>query len=135
MADYTNADVVRAKVNKMTNAQLKADLKALLNNDTTSQQMNSILLEKIWEMRKQVADLQGIKQELRDQTRKLDDQQRFLEISDGRERRRNLVITGLPEDADATGTTDEDMVRLVCWVASSVVFVWWGQVVWLSCGR
>ena len=87
-ADYANADV-RAKVNKMNNAQLKADLKALLNNDTTSQQTNNILLKEIREMRKQVADLQGIKQELRDQTRTLDDQQRFLEISNGRERRMN----------------------------------------------
>ena len=124
MADYANADVVRGlrqtEVNKMTNAQLKAALNTLLTNDTTSGQINNVLLEEIRELRKQVADLQGIKQEIQDQARKLDDafkiisnQQRFLEAMDGRKRRRNLVITGLPEDGDAMGATDEDKVRNV----------------------
>ena len=92
----------------MTNAQLKAALNTLLTNDTTSGQINNVLLEEIRELRKQVADLQGIKQEIQDQARKLDDafkiisnQQRFLEAMNGRERRLNLVIT------------DEDKVRNV----------------------
>ena len=57
----------------MTNVQLKVALNTLLTKDTTSQQINDILLEEVRELRKQVADLQGIKQKLRDQTRRLDD--------------------------------------------------------------
>ena len=57
----------------MTNVQLKVALNTLLTKDTTSQQINNILLEEVRELRKQVADLQGIKQKLRDQTRRLDD--------------------------------------------------------------
>lgn len=40
-------------------------------------------------------------------------QQLFLESLDNRERRRNLVITGLSEENDATGSSDLEKVRTV----------------------
>ena len=40
----------------MTNVQLKVALNTLLTKDTTSQQINNILLEEVRELRKQVAD-------------------------------------------------------------------------------
>lgn len=133
MTDYADAVAVRSlrqtDVNKMTNAQLKTALNTLLaSRDAAAEQANNVLLTEIRELRQQVADLQNIRQEMQGQCKRLDDalqdqscklddaftiisnQQRFLEAMDGRERRRNMVITGLPEDTDEIGATDDEKV-------------------------
>ena len=125
MSNYDNAEVIRAltpaQVNKLSNPQLKQALNVLL---TESQPSNNDILEEIRGLRQQVVELQGIKQEFKKEINvlhnKLDDafkiisqQQLFLETLDNKERRQNLVITGLSEEADATGATDVEKVRAV----------------------
>lgn len=136
MTDYANVEAIRSlrqtEVNKMTNVQLKTALNTLLASyNAAAEQANNVLLSEIRELRKQVADLQSIRHEMQDQRKRLDDalqdqsrrlddaftiisnQQQFLEAMDGRERRLNLVITGLAEDADEIGATDDEKVRKV----------------------
>lgn len=125
MSNYDNADAVRAltpaQVNKLSNPQLKQALNALLGD---SQPSNNDILEEIKGLKQQVVELRGIKQEFKKEINilntKLDDafkiisqQQLFLEALDNKERRRNLVITGLSEEADAIGATDVEKIRAV----------------------
>ena len=125
MSNYDSAEVIRAltpaQVNKLSNPQLKQALSVLL---TESQPSNNDILEEIRGLRQQVIELQGIKQEFKKEINmlhnKLDDafkiisqQQLFLEALDNKERRQNLVVTGLSEEADTTGATDVEKVRAV----------------------
>lgn len=121
MADLENAGAVRGlapgEINKMTNAQLKKALTTLVNED---QPDNKVLLEEIRALKEEVKEVVAIKRHVSDLSEKLDEafriierQQLFLESLDYKNRRLNMVITGLSEDADDIGRTDEEKVQKV----------------------
>lgn len=124
MAHFDNVEIVRAlepgEVSKMTNPQLKRALSTLLSAENAEQPSNNILLDEIRGLRKQVEELRSVRQEVNRLSDRLDEafkvitqQQLFLEAMDSKERRRNMLIFGLVEEADETGATDVDKVRKV----------------------
>ena len=124
MAKYENADLVMnlaaSQITKMTNPQLKAALKTLLNAKRQEEPANSILLEEIKYLREEIREIKQIKKEVELLTTRLDDaytiihgQQLFLESMDSRERRQNIVILGVKEEADVMGTSDDEKVKTI----------------------
>ena len=128
MANFDDIGAVCAlgatEVTKMTNPQLKKALSTLLNAESGEQASNNILLDEIRGLRKQVdelgnlkQELQNVKQEVNCLSNRLDEafkvitqQQLFLETMDGKERRRNMLIFGLIEEAGVIGDSDIDKV-------------------------
>ena len=109
------------EINRMNNKQLKDTLKRLLSDlkdehesdddpvpiddaANVSQLLNSILNE-VKELRKEknnLTEVQKLKQENLDLTQAVFQHQRFLESIDAEKRSNNLIITGIPEDANIT---------------------------------
>lgn len=121
MADLENAEAVRAlapgEINKMTNAQLKKALATLVND---TQPDNNILLEEIRAQGEEVKEITTMERHVSEVSEKLEEafriierQQLFLESLDNKDRRLNMVITGLGEDADDIGRTDEEKVQVI----------------------
>ena len=114
-------------MSKMTNLQLKKALSTLLNAESGEQASNNILLDEILGLRKQVDELGNlkqklwnVKQEVNCLSTRLDEafkviaqQQLFLEVMDGKERRRNMLIFVLTEEAGVIGDSDIDKVENV----------------------
>ena len=124
MANFEDANVVRAlasgEISKMTNPQLKKALSTLISADNQAQASNDVLLQEIRSIKEELKNMANIKKEVDQLSQKLDDaykiigqQQLFLEKLDNRERQRNIVITGLPEENDAIGNSDAEKVRKV----------------------
>ena len=124
MAGNGSADEVRAltpnDINRMINPQFKHALSTIVTAGRGENPTNAVLLEEIRKMRKEVAEIRGLRQEVESLSTRLDDayttihhQQLFLEYLDGKERRRNVVITGVSENADELGGTDEEKVKAV----------------------
>ena len=124
MADYDSVENVQSlapnEISKMTNAQLKRALTAIVIARREEEPTNSVILDEIRKLHEEVAEIKGLKQEVKHLSTRLDDaytvihnQQLYLEFLDGKERRRNLIITGLNEDADEAGSTDVDKVKAV----------------------
>ncbi|KAK4299839.1 hypothetical protein Pmani_027911 [Petrolisthes manimaculis] len=124
MVGFENVDTVRAlstnDIGKMTNPQLKKALVTLVTAEQSTEPTNQLLLEEIRHLRTEVADIMSIKQEFQQLSTRLEDaykiihqQQMFLETLDARERRKNLIITGLSEESDEVGGNDEEKVRNV----------------------
>ena len=123
MTEYENVDTVMnlasSQITKMTNAQLKAALNTVLHTRKQKEPANSILLEEIKSL-KEVREMKTIKREVELLTSRLNDafsiiqgQQRFLEHLDSKERRQNIVILGVKEDADEMGSSDEEKVKTI----------------------
>lgn len=121
MADFDNAVAVRDlsanTINKMTNPQLKRALTTLLGAEKREEPPNSVLLDELRSLREEMAEMKKLKQEverLSDGLEKaykiIHNQQLFLEKLDSKDRRCNLVMTGLPEDPDEIGETDEEKI-------------------------
>ena len=119
MADLESAGAVRAlapgEMNRMTNAQLKKALATLVND---TQPDNNVLLEEIRALREEVKEVTAMKRHVSELTEKLEEafqiierQQFFLESLDNKDRRLNMVITGLAEEADDMSGTDEKKCR------------------------
>lgn len=120
MAD--SAEMVRElspnEISKMTNAQLKRALTTLLSAERREEDPpNSVLLEELRSLREEIAEVKDLKQEVQRLSEGLDNaykiihnQQLYLETLDNKERRCNLVITGLSEDPDEIGETDNEKV-------------------------
>ena len=129
MAEFDCVDTVQAlapnEINRMTNPQLKRALSTLVTSQRENIQRendptNAILLQEIKMLREEVAELKGLKKEVQSLSDKLDDafttihnQQMFMEAMDGRERRCNLVVTGVNEDEDSIGRTDGEKVKMI----------------------
>lgn len=124
MAALEDADTVRAlvpgEINKMTNPQLKKALATLINADASQQPSNNDLLDEIRSLKDEVKAMAGIKQKVDVLSERLDQafniitqQQLFLESLDNKERRNNLIITGVSEEVDAIGSTDVEKVQNV----------------------
>ena len=120
--NYDSVENVRVlsqnEINKMTNPQLKRALSTLVNSGKDGEPSNSILLDELRSIRKEVEEVKNLKQEVQRLSDRLDEaynvihhQQLFLESLDNKERRRNLVITGLAEDMDDdNGEPDNDKI-------------------------
>ena len=121
MAALEDANTVRAmapgEINKMTNPQLKKALATLINADASQQPSNNDLLDEIRSLKDEVKAMAGIKQKVDELSERLDQayyniitQQQSL---DNKERRNNLIITGVSEEVDAIGNTDVEKVQNV----------------------
>lgn len=121
MADFDDAEIVRElgsnEINRMTNPQLKRALTALLNSERSEDPPNAVLLNELRSLREEIAEVKELKKEVQRLSEGLDNafkiihnQQLYLEALDNKERRCNLVITGLSEDPDETGETDSEKV-------------------------
>lgn len=121
MAALEDANTVRAmapgEINKMTNSQLKKALATLINADASQQPSNNDLLDEIRSLKDEVKAMAGIKQKVDELSERLDQayyniitQQQSL---DNKERRNNLIITGVSEEVDAIGNTDVEKVQNV----------------------
>ena len=124
MAEYENADTVMklaaSQITKMTNPQLKTALSTLLNAKRQEEPGNSILLEEIKYLREEIRELKQVKKEVELLTTRLNDaytiihgQQLFLESMDNRDRRQNIVVLGVKEEADEMGTSDDEKVKTI----------------------
>lgn len=104
----------------MTNPQLKRALSTLVSAEREEEPTNAVLLQEIQKMRKEVAEIGGLREEVKNLSTRLDDaymtihhQQLFLEQLDGKERLNNIIITGLSEDTDDMGSTDGERIITV----------------------
>lgn len=107
-------------INKMTNPQLKRALSSIVAAGRRDEPTNADLLEEIRKIREEVAEIKGLRVEVKNLSTRLDDayttihhQQLFLEYLDGKERRNNIVITGLHEETDEMGSTDVEKIKTV----------------------
>ena len=107
-------------INKMTNPQLKRALSSLVSAGREKEPTNADLLEEIRKIREEVAEIKGLREEVKNLSTRLDDayatiyqQQMFLEHVDGRERRNNIVITGVNEDNDDMESNDGEKVQTI----------------------
>ena len=122
MAAYDSVENVKVlsqiEINKMTNPQLKRALLTMVNNGRDGEPSNSILLDELRSIKQDLAEVKNLKQEVQSLSDRLDEaytiihyQQLFMESLDSKERRRNLVITGLTENTeDDMGESDNDKV-------------------------
>lgn len=124
MSAYDDIAAVRSlnanDIDKLRNAQLKQALTTLINEDRRNEPSNVVLLQELRSVKEAIAEVTSLKKEVQILSVRLDDaykiihnQQLFLEALDSKERRRSLVITGLSEDDDETGTTDSEKIRKV----------------------
>ena len=122
--NYESIDMVRAlsqnEVNKLTNPQLKKALMTAISTERDEEPSNNELLRELRVIKEQLNEINTVREEVRCLSVKLDSayqvihqQQLFLESIDNRERRRNLVITGLSETADDVGADDLKKLRTV----------------------
>ena len=116
-----SADNVRAlsqtDINKLNNAQLKKALSVVL--DAQRNEPNEVLTE-LREIKASIQEFSAVKAKVRDLSNQLSNalqiihqQQLFLESIENRERRCNLVITGLREVADDVGRDDPEKLQMV----------------------
>ena len=115
--NYDSVENVRVlsqnEINKMTNPQLKRALSTLVNSGKDGEPSNSILLGELQSIRKEVEEVKNLKQEVQRLSDRLDEAYNVihLESLDNKERRQNLVITGLSEDIDDDiGEPDNDKI-------------------------
>ena len=108
--NYESVDAVRAlssnDVSKLTNPQLKKALLTILTAERAEEPSNSDLLNELRDIKDKLREINTVKEEVKCLSDKLDSayqvihqQQLFLEYLDNKERRCNLVIYGLSEDA------------------------------------
>lgn len=127
-ANYDDVELVRAlsqnEVNKLTNAQLKRALAAVLTAERDEESPDNNILTEIRadlrEIKTRIQEVNVLKNEVQEFSTKLESayqiihqQQLFLESIDNRERKRNLIITGLPENANDLGADDAEKLRNV----------------------
>lgn len=124
MSSFEDVDTVRSlarsEIDKLKNAQLRQALVTLINESRSDEPSNTVLLDEIRDMKKILNEVTTLKHEVTKLSEKVDDaykiihqQQMFLETLDNRDRRRNLVITGVSENADENGATDVEKVQKV----------------------
>lgn len=127
MAGLEDAATVRSlaptDIDKLKNPQLKLALATLIE-DTRNEPSNAVLLQELRGVKQAVAEMALLKQKVNELSERLDDayqvihqQQLFLEFLDNKERRRNLIITGVSEAADELGDTDDTKIQKVLEVA------------------
>ena len=120
--NYEIIDNVRAlsqnEVNKLSATQLKKALMTIITADKPDEPSNNDLLAELRIIQANVQEINKVKEEVKCLSDKLNSafqiihqQQLYLEAQDNRERRCNLVITGLSEVADNVGADDAEKLR------------------------
>ena len=123
MAGLDDAAAVRLlapnEIDKLKNAQLKQALATLIG-ENKNEPSNAVLLEELRVVKQIVAEMATLKQKVSELSERLDDaykvihqQQLFLESLDNKERRCNIVITGVLEAEDELGETDDGKIQKV----------------------
>ena len=81
---------------------------------------NDDLMKELREIKDRIKEFNTIKREVKDLSEKLESaseiihhQQLFCESIDNKERRCNLIISGLPEEADDIGSNDDEKIKSV----------------------
>ena len=133
MANIESAEAVRrlsaSQIGKMTNPQLKDALLKLVSAESPSEPTNSTILQEIRSLRAEVQEIKNLKQEVATISQRCNDmqcqidkqaavigkQQNYLEMLDRKERERNLVFLGIPEEPEVLeeATTDDEKVRKI----------------------
>ena len=122
--NFESVEIVRAltqnDVNKLTNPQLKKALVTILTDARTEEPSNHELLTELKVIKTKIQEINAVREEVKCLSVKLDSafqiihqQQLYLESQDNRERRCNLVITGLSENSDDIGADDTEKLRKV----------------------
>ena len=125
--DFDSVDTVQGlasqEINRMTNPQLKRALNTLVSAQREISQRgdgptNAVLLQEIKKLREEVKEIRDLKMQVQCLSEKLDDafttihnQQLFIEAIDAKERKCNLVITGVLEGETDTDLTDREKVK------------------------
>ena len=122
--NYADAEYVRklpaAELNKLTNAQLKLAIASLLG-DNNAEPTNGDLMNQLQEIKEEIKGLRPLREEvdqlkeenrqIREELRQvfeiLHQQQLFTESVERRDRQKHLIVTGLSEDADDLGDSDQ----------------------------
>ena len=123
MANFESIECVRAlsqnEVNKMTNPQLKKALATILGAEQNKPNTDPVLVE-LREIKDSIRQLSAVKEEVKELSVQLNSafqiihqQQIYLESLDNKERRCNLIISGLPEIADDIGSNDLEKLKTV----------------------
>ena len=124
MPNLDSIEVVRSlsqtQINKLTNAQLKEALGTVLNAHTNDEPSNAILLQEIRNLAREIEQMKPIRKEVAELSSELkqafniiNQQQRFLESLDARDRQKKIIITGVSEVADNIGRDDQSKVRQI----------------------
>lgn len=122
--DFTDVQSVRSltpgDVDKLRNIQLKQALSTLINEERENEPSNAVLLAELQSVKQSLGEVTALKQQVIRLSDKLDEaykiihqQQLFLEILDKKDRKQNIVITGVPEDPDELGNTDNEKIEKV----------------------
>ena len=109
--------VTPGDIEKLKNAQLKQALSTLTKDTRSEEPSNSVLLDELRSVKQAIAEVATLKQEVTRLSEKLDNaykvihqQQLFFDSLDGRDRRHNLIVTGVAEDADELGNGDTEKI-------------------------
>ena len=125
MPNYDNVESVTAlsqnQLSRLTNPQLKEALSTMINAIRNQEPTDSErILDELKLLRSEISEIKAIKQEVKDLSTRLDEaykvinqQQKFLEAVDAKERSRNIIITGLSENSDEIGDDDTAKVKKV----------------------
>lgn len=122
--DLKDADTVRSltpnDVDRLRNAQLKQALTTLISETRNPEPSNAVLLAELQSMKQSLREVTAIKQQVADLSERMDDaykiihqQQLFLEALDNKDRKLNIILTGVSESADELGSTDEEKIGKV----------------------
>ena len=138
--NYADAEDVRkmsgTEINRLTNAQLKLTIASLLgDNERAAEPTNGDLMNQLHEIKEEIKGLRPLRQEvdeLKEENRQIKEdlrkvfeilhhQQLFTESVERRERQKHLIVTGISEDADALGDTDQATLSSVLRAAGCTV--------------
>lgn len=119
-----NADSIRSltsnDVDRLRNAHLKQSLTTLINETREPEPSDAVFLAELQSMKQSQRELTSIKYQVADLTERMDDaykiihqQQLFLDALDKKDRKLNIIITGVSESADELGSTDEEKISKV----------------------
>ena len=122
--DLTNVQRVRSlapgEVDKLKNVQLRQALSTLINEERENEPTNSVLLAELQSVKQSLGELTALKQQVIGLSDKLDEaykiihqQQLFLEILDNKGRKHYIIMTGVHEDPDEHGNTDNEKIDKV----------------------
>lgn len=107
-------------VDKLKNVQLKQALSTLINEERENEPSNAVLLAELQSMKQSLGELTTLKRQVECLSEKLDgaykiihQQQLFLESLDNKDRKKNLIITGVSEEPDELGNTDDEKIGTI----------------------
>ncbi len=107
-------------IEKLRKTQLKQALSTLINNTRSVEPSNAVLLDELCSVKQVTAEVATLMQEVTRLSVKLDDackiihqHQLFSESIDNRDRRQNLIVTGVAEDIDELGNSDDNISNIL----------------------